>query len=236
MDTTALMSASGPLVRRDFAGYTNKYAAPLQSSSSLEQAKKGLSIFDVSGILTDEYRDLHIQRRNRYQTYRNRYFGLHYQNPYDPDGEQKTVLNYCDSVVNWGADWLVAQGYRFNAATGNDQVAELVNAVFDKSNRDLLLWTAAQQGGMSGDVFFYVTVVKTDVSGKELPPAQHWVSVSILNPDYVIPFFDPKRPEEMSRCLIQYPMYDGNNALVLFSLEVTPEKFTSYKALRPFDS
>lgn len=218
--------ASQLLRRPDFIGRNDTYAPRIKQESSLALAKKGESFFDVTGNLSEEFRDLSFARVMRYRQNWEFYEGRHFQNPIDQEGEEKLVLNYCDTIVDLGSDWLVGNGYKFTSDEGNEQVAELVNLVFGYNQANDLLWRLSQFGGVCGDAYLYVTVHQVDEDGVTALPREEWtVSVQVLNPSNVFPIWNPRQPKEMLSCLIQFPTQDADGNTRLFSMYITSTEF-----------
>jgi hypothetical protein len=216
-------------IRRDnFVGITDKYAYPITQQNALEAAKKGDSFFDITGALTETFRDFATQRINRYRTNWKFFNDWQYFHEYDPDGIRKLVINYCSKSVNLGADWIVGGGYKFISTEGNEEVAGVIDDVFESNGKAELLWKAAQFGGVTGDVFFYVTVEQNDIDGNELPKEQWKVRINPLNPAHVFPVWHQNKPDQMASCLIQFPTMMDNGSISLFSLQITPQYFQAW--------
>lgn len=226
---TPSLLAISMLYRKDFYGKNDKYAPMANRDSAFKLALQGKDIFNVSGTVTEQMRDQSLSRLNRYMNNQAFFDGRHFTNPYNADGEEKLVFNYCEHITNLTADWLVADGISFTCPEGNEVIANLLNRVWEFNNGSAMLWKAAQFGGINGDVFFYVTVASKDVSGNDLPKDQWTVRINALNPSWVHPVWSPTQPDEMISCLIQFPHMDSDGHLSLFTMLIAPDKVTTWQ-------
>ncbi len=223
------MLATSLLRRKTFTGKNDKYAPMPERDQTLQLALKGADIYDVTGSLSLELRDQSIARMNRYSHRWNFYNGVHFDNPYDADGTEKLVLNYCEHVVNLSSDWLVAKGFGFSCPEGNEEIANLCNRVWEANNADALLWKLSQFGGITGDAFLYVTASTKDAEGNDLPRDKWQAKVTALNPAWVHPIWSTTNPETMASCLIQFPFTDAAGKSALFSVLITPSEITTWQ-------
>lgn len=219
--------------RTEFAGRTDKYS-PMYlrpgGSISVVDAINGVGPFDVFGgtLFNKDMRNTAINRMNRYREQWKFYKGEHFVNPYD-DGERKVVFNFCKAIVDKGVQWFVANGWKVTSPTGNDQVANLLNVVWEGNNRDWLTQKAAQFASVTGDSFYFVSVETADAYGNLLPPDKHKVKISCIDPAYCFPVFSDDGSYTMRAMLVQYPVVDADTGNVaLYSLYITPDEWVTF--------
>jgi hypothetical protein len=219
--------------RKDFQGLTDKYArySGIETPEyKRNQAIKGIAPFDVvTGAMSEDYRDAAQERLNRYSVNHTFYNGDHFSAPIE-DGEKKIVVNYCRPVVDKAVDFFLAKGWKVICPEGNEGVATLLNSVWDKNGRMTISQKACQFGAITGDSFWYVTVIVRNELGEELPRDEWYVKLSVLDPAYVFPIFSTKNPDEMDACLIQFPIEDpkARDRTILYSIYITADSFVEY--------
>jgi hypothetical protein len=232
MGSTALLST---LSRRPFAGrndyYGNTFLNRGPEPGSLLEALAGIAPFDVTpnGLFSGAFRDAAIARLNRYRLGWMFYKGEQWGEPYDSEGEKKPVINFCKKVVDTAVDWFVADGWSNGSPSGNEEIAELCNAVWDYNSRLKITERLLQFGAVTGDSFLYVTLQTKDGQGNELPPDKLKVRLMPLDPAHCFPIWNPINSEEMLACLVQFPMtVEGQADPSVFSLLITPNKWISW--------
>jgi hypothetical protein len=218
--------------RKDFVGINDKYARRTSfiggPRNTIMDAIQGNFPFDVmNGFFNDHLRDVTTRRLNRYRLARRFYEGNHWNVPFE-DNERKAVHNYCKAIIDKGVDWFVADGWKVIAPEGNEDIAQLLNIVWEKNASRLLTQAQAHYGALNGDSFLYITVVNKDRKGNILPKDQWKIVVSALDPAHCFPIW--AEPGVMDSILIQYPYLDFNNRkLILRSIYIQADKFNVWE-------
>lgn len=218
--------------RTDFRGTTDKYSPAYVSvvGDRMDEALRGVAPANVGGsVLTDDYVRFATLRLAAYRDYANAYSGAHFQNPVD-GGDENTVFNFCRTAVRKRAAWAAGKGFVLHPVKGNELVSDIYQGVWATSGGRMLIRKTAATALAYGDAFWYFTVDKQGVGGKELPRSQWSVKVAILNPAYVFPTWSERNPNELASVLIQFPIYSaGSRQADLFSCVIDPLKITYYK-------
>lgn len=223
-------SALNILRRPEFAGTTDLYSRfkQIAPATGLEIALQGSGPYDVKGdIYSEQFRELSVQRLNRYRHSWRFYKGEQWINPWE-DGDRKPVFNYCSTIVDKAVEWYCAKGISMRTCKGNSQIAELLNDVWSYNYVDTLLQKIAQFGAVTGDSYMYVSIAQKDIAGNLLPQNEWTVSLTSLNPAYVFPFWSESAPGEMSACLVQFPLTAGTGDQRLYTIYITPTTFETW--------
>lgn len=219
--------------RKQFTGKNDYYGDTFLSRvppNSIMEALAGVAPYDITGsTITNAMRDASIARLNRYRLGWNFYRGHHWDNEWE-DGEKKPVINFCKKIVDAAVDWFSADGWSVSSPSGNEEIAELLEACWNYNNRATLTERLCQYGAITGDSFVYVTLETKDRDGNDLPPEERRVRIIALDPAYCYPVWNPLNPGEMLSILIQFPVVQEGAAQAhsLFSLHITPDKFQTW--------
>jgi hypothetical protein len=225
MSNAALTSLSR---RSNFSGkddyYGNRFLSQVPSLHQQLLKSQGAAPSGLLGqVFSETSSSAVISRLNRYRAAWNFYRGDHWESPYE-DGEHKPVLNFCKKIVDAGVDWFVAKGWKTTSVSGNEALAELVDACWASNNKMVLTEQSAQYGAVCGDSYFYVTLKEESLTADNFESA---VQITVLNPAFCFPVFDPNTGQ-MTAFLYQYPI-DRDGETVVSSLVITPEEWATYE-------
>jgi hypothetical protein len=218
------------------AGSVSPISTTLTSSplgpqqSTIQEALEGLAPYNVvEGLLSSDYINDASLRLSRYRLAWDFYIGNQWENPWE-DGELKPVANWTKKVADVAVNWFVANGWNTVCKSGNEYIAELLNAVWEDNDKLELTKRMAQFGAVTGDVFVYVTLKTKDEQGNPLPKKDWKVRLCALNPAHCFPRWNPLRPDELLSMVIQYPVIDPKLGadMKLLSLVITPKTWTLY--------
>ena len=123
--------------------------------------------------------------------YRSYYDGLHKRNlPLSPEGvDDNIVLNFCRTIVNRGASFLIGEGVEFDTVLESDD--EIMEDVYDSwgmpEQRYNLLMELAITGGIYGTAYLMISDTREKKLGK--------LTVSMLDPTQTYVFVDAETNE-----------------------------------------
>lgn len=225
-----------PRRRNNFAGSNDKYGrrrGPIVTSTgfSIDQAIDGLAPYDPTGVaIGDSEKDDIATRLANYARAERFYEGDHWQIEVADDLDRKSMFNFTKVIVDKASDWMCAKGWQIVGSEGNEEVAELLNLVWNGNNRLNLTQKGAQAGAIKGEHYIYVTVRTVDQYGKRLPRSDWTVRLQALSPESVFPIWSGSEERRMVACLIQYPIADPDNAArtCLYSMYITSTRIYTY--------
>lgn len=233
MPVSALALAQLNVRRRNFVGRTDKYASPRGPASQVvETVQKELGFLDFvadNGVFNEFYRETAIERLARYKRLMRFYEGKQFESDYD-DGEKKVVFNFCKAISDKAVDFFISKGFKSTSQKGHDDVAQVIDMIWDANNRSTVLRKLALPQSICGDGFLYVTVQTKDEAGNDIPESEWKVKLIPLDPFFVFPVFSKSEEGELSACLIQFPEEKNEAGEVTFhTLYITPDKFIEKK-------
>ena len=206
------------------------FASPSHRAGSSDLA---ISISPLGLVeLSDEEFEVHGPRLNRYAHNWAFYLGHHWGYRREA-GEPVLTFNYVKAFSDYITNFVFGNGARFKTPKATEAIIpNLLHRVWEVDNdRQRVLWSMGQVGGVSGDCFVKVAYEDPhkDAAGR---PHRGRVRIVPLNPSFCFPEFHPHDRTKLIRFKLKYRFWstadDGTRGVNTYTEIMTEESIEEY--------